>query len=79
MPLVIVHHMAGAFDRRQQAELIRDITEAFVKQGGEGIRPSMQVAINEHADGLWGVGGSVVTIDEIYLRRAQRKAAGESA
>lgn len=75
MPVVIVHHMEGAFDRQQQAELIHDITKAFVKQGGDGIRPSMQVVINEHADGLWGVGGTVITIDEIYRRREERKAA----
>ena len=38
MPLVQVQHLAGAFTRQQQTALIRDITDAFVRVSGEGIR-----------------------------------------
>lgn len=75
MPFVGIHHMAGAFTRKQQEEMIEDITNAFIRQGGEGIRPSVQISISETADGLWGVGGKVVLLEDIERRRAERRAA----
>ena len=77
MPFVSVQHLAGAFTRDQQTELIRDITEAFVRQGGEGIRPSLHIAISEIASGLWGVGGKCLTIEEVERRRASRRSEAE--
>jgi 4-oxalocrotonate tautomerase len=73
MPFVNVQHLSGAFTRDQQVELIRDITEAFVRQGGEGIRPNVHIAISEIADGLWGTGGVSLTIEEVDRRRAARR------
>jgi phenylpyruvate tautomerase PptA (4-oxalocrotonate tautomerase family) len=73
MPFVSVQHLAGAFTRDQQTELIRDITEAFVRQGGEGIRPSVHITIAEIASGLWGSGGKTLTIEEVERRRAARR------
>jgi 4-oxalocrotonate tautomerase len=79
MPFVSVQHLAGAFTRDQQTELIHDITEAFVRQGGEGIRPSLHITISEIASGLWGVGGKCLTIEEVERRRASRLSEAEPA
>lgn len=72
MPFVSVRHCAGAFTRKQQHELIRDITEAFCRIGGEGIRPQVTVVIDEVADGLWGDGGEILDLAAIERVRAQR-------
>ncbi len=78
MPFIHVQHLAGSFTKEQQQTLINEITEVFVRQGGEGIRPAVNVAITEVASGLWGVGGHALTTEEIERRRAARKAAGGS-
>jgi 4-oxalocrotonate tautomerase family enzyme len=78
MPFVEVHHLEGAFDRAQQEGLIRDITDAIVKVGGEGIRPNVVVVIHEVRDGLWGHGGEPLTIELVNSRRAGRNRAATS-
>jgi 4-oxalocrotonate tautomerase len=75
MPFVSVQHMERAFTGEQQQQLIRDITDAFVRVGGEGIRPNVVVAIHEVKSGLWGHGGEAITIEMIEARRAARRAA----
>ena len=78
MPFVNVQHMAGAFSEDQVRSLIRDITDAYVRIGGEGIRPNVTVVVNEVPDGYWGSGGTVKTIASVHAARAQRSGAGES-
>lgn len=78
MPLVQVQHLAGAFTREQQTALIHDITEAFVRVAGEGIRNNVLVTVSEVASGLWATGGRPLTIEEVERRRAERAAAGPS-
>jgi phenylpyruvate tautomerase PptA (4-oxalocrotonate tautomerase family) len=74
MPFVNVQHMAGAFTAADRASLIRDITEAYVKVGGEGIRPFVTVVINEVADGSWGSGGEAKTLATVEAARIARNA-----
>jgi phenylpyruvate tautomerase PptA (4-oxalocrotonate tautomerase family) len=76
MPQVMVRHLAGVFTRQQQVQLMDDILEAFVRIGGEGIRPTVNITVEEVADGLWSVGGTKLTIEEIEARRKARKEAG---
>jgi phenylpyruvate tautomerase PptA (4-oxalocrotonate tautomerase family) len=76
MPQVMVRHLAGVFTRQQQVQLMDDILEAFVRIGGEGIRPTVNVTVEEVADGLWSVGGTKLTIEEIEARRKARREAG---
>jgi phenylpyruvate tautomerase PptA (4-oxalocrotonate tautomerase family) len=78
MPQVMVRHLAGVFTRQQQIQLMDDILEAFVRIGGEGIRPTVNVTVEEVADGLWSVGGVKLTIEEIQARRKARREAGGS-
>lgn len=75
MPLVQVQHLAGAFTREQQTALISDITEAFVRVSGEGIRNNVLITVSEIASGLWATGGVPLTIEEVERRRAERAAA----
>lgn len=72
MPQVMVRHLAGVFSREQQTRLMEDMIEAFVRIGGEGIRPNVNVTIEEVASGLWSAGGHVLTIEGIEARRRQR-------
>jgi phenylpyruvate tautomerase PptA (4-oxalocrotonate tautomerase family) len=76
MPQVMVRHLAGVFTRQQQIQLMDDILEAFVRIGGEGIRPTVNVTVDEVASGLWSVGGTKLTIEEIEARRKARREAG---
>jgi 4-oxalocrotonate tautomerase family enzyme len=78
VPFVSVRHCAGAFSRAQQQQLIRDITEAFVKIGGDGIRSQVVVLVDEVADGLWGNGGEILTLESIEKTRAARAAAKQA-
>ncbi|HXF35274.1 MAG TPA: tautomerase family protein [Candidatus Acidoferrales bacterium] len=64
---------ADAFTRAQHQQLIRDITDAFVKMGGEGLRPSVTVVVDEVADGLWGDGGEILDLEKIASRRKARR------
>jgi 4-oxalocrotonate tautomerase family enzyme len=72
MPFVNVQHMAGLFSEEQVRSLIHDITEAYVRIGGEGIRPAVTVVVNEVADGYWGSGGGVKTKASVEADRARR-------
>jgi len=78
MPQVMVRHLAGVFTRQQQHQLMDDILEAFVRIGGEGIRPTVNITVEEVSDGLWSVGGNKLTIEEIEARRKARREAGGS-
>jgi 4-oxalocrotonate tautomerase len=78
MPFVEVKVLEGVFDAAQKQGLIHDITEAFVRAGGAGIRPNVVVAIQEIQSGLWGHGGEVLTKELIESRRAARRAAAVS-
>jgi len=70
MPLVQIQHLAGSFTRDQQTALIRDVTEAFVRISGEGIRNNVLVTVSEVQSGLWATGGRPLTIEDIERRRA---------
>ena len=72
MPFVSVNHMAGAFTAEQTRSLVRDITEAYVRIGGEGIRPNVVVVINEVPDGRWASGGQMKTLAAVEAARAER-------
>ncbi|MEO8721949.1 MAG: tautomerase family protein [Sphingobium sp.] len=70
MPLVQIQHLAGSLTREQQHTLICDVTEAFVRISGEGIRNNVLVTVSEVQSGLWATGGQPLTIEDIERRRA---------
>jgi 4-oxalocrotonate tautomerase family enzyme len=78
MPIVTVKVLAGAFSEDQRHAMIDEITQAVVKVGGDGIRPSVHVLVEEVPSGMWGIGGARLTTEEIMARRRQRSASGGS-
>jgi 4-oxalocrotonate tautomerase len=69
MPFVSIRLCEGAFTRAQLQQLIRDVTDAFVRMGGEEIRSKVTVVVDEVADGLWGDGGAI--LDRVAIERVR--------
>ena len=78
MPFVDVKVLEGAFTRDQLQDIIRGVTDVFVGAGGEGIRQNVVVSVTETKSGLWGHGGTPLTIEMVEARRAGRARAGAS-
>ena len=78
MPIVNVKVLAGAFSTAQKQSMIDDITDAIVRIGGDGIRPNVQVLVEDIQSGMWGIGGKKLTTEEIEARRKERAAKGTS-
>jgi 4-oxalocrotonate tautomerase len=76
MPIVNVKVLAGAFSDEQKHAMIDEITNALTRIGGDGIRPSVHVLVEDIASGMWGIGGTRLTTEEIMERRRKRAAAG---
>ena len=74
MPIVNIKVLEGAFTDQQKHAMIDEITNAMVKVGGEGMRPAIHVLVEDIASGMWGIGGNVLTKEEIAERRRQRTA-----
>jgi 4-oxalocrotonate tautomerase len=73
MPIVTIKVLEGVFDRGQQEAMIDAVTDAMCQVGGEGMRPAVQVLVEEVASGNWGIGGQKLRTEEILARRAKRK------
>jgi 4-oxalocrotonate tautomerase len=73
MPIVTIKVVEGVFDRGQQEAMIDAVTDAMCQVGGEGMRPAVQVLVEEVASGNWGIGGQKLRTEEILARRAKRK------
>ena len=78
MPFVDIRVLEGAFSRDQLQDVIRGVTDVIVRAGGEGIRPNVVVSVTETKSGLWGHGGTPLTIEMVEARRAERAKAGTS-
>ena len=76
MPIVNVKVLAGAFTHAQREQMIDGITDAMVSVGGEGMRPNIQVLVEEVPNGLWGIGGVKLTTEAIEARRKARAEGG---
>ena len=72
MPIVNVKILAGAFSHEQKQAMIDEITNAFARIGGDGIRQNVHVLVEDVPSGLWGIGGHKLTTEEIEERRRQR-------
>lgn len=57
MPLLNVRLIEGVFTEAQKERMIVELTEAMVAIGGEALRPSTWVLIDEVKGGDWGIGG----------------------
>lgn len=75
MPLVQIKGVGGYLSTAQKAEMIRKVTEAVLSIEGEGLREVTWVTIEDVESGAWGVGGDIVTADD--LRALARHEAAE--
>ena len=73
MPIVTIKLVEGVFDRPQQEAMIDAVTDAMCKVGGEGMRPTVHVLVEEIQSGRWGIGGEKLRTEDILARRAARK------
>ncbi len=68
MPLVQVKLLEGVYSDAQKQEMIRKLTDAMVSIEGEPMRAVTWVVIDEVKSGSWGIGGKVLTTDEIKAK-----------
>jgi 4-oxalocrotonate tautomerase len=69
----------GVFDQADLERFVTELTEAVVRVGGEGIRPAVNVTVEEIKSGLYGSGGMHLTTELLRTRRAQRAAAAAAS
>lgn len=65
MPLVQIKGVGGYLTADQKKELIAKVTDAVLSVEGEKLRSVTWVTIEDVATGSWGVGGQVVTADDL--------------
>jgi 4-oxalocrotonate tautomerase len=63
MPVITVAAPEGVYDQQGKAALIREITEAVVRVGGEHERRVTRVLFQDYPEGTWGSAG------EVYRRK----------
>lgn len=72
MPLIEVKVLEGVFTAQQKQEIIERLTDAMVQIEGENMRRTVWCVIEEVADGEWGIGGEILTSDDVRaLARAR--------
>jgi 4-oxalocrotonate tautomerase len=65
MPLVDIQLIQGVFDRKQKQAMIQKVTDAMVDVEGELMRDLTWVRVFEVESGHWGIGGKVLTSDDV--------------
>lgn len=71
MPLVQIKGVADYLTAAQKQEIIERVTDAVVAVEGEGLRPVTWVIIEDVPAGAWGVGGQIVTGQDLKKLAAQ--------
>ncbi len=65
MSLIQVKVIAGVFTAPQKQEIVERLTDAMVAIEGECMRQRTWCVLEEVASGEWGVGGELLTADDI--------------
>lgn len=65
MPLVQIKGVSGFLSNEEKRRLIEKVTDAVVSVEGEGLRQVTWVTIEDVPSGSWGVGGKIVTADDL--------------
>ena len=72
MALIQVKLLEGVFTAPQKQEIIERLTDVMVEIEGESMRRTVWCVIEEVADGEWGIGGLILTADDVRaLARAR--------
>ena len=65
MPVVDIQLIEGVFTPEQKKEMIEQVTETLVNIEGEPMRGVTFVRVQEYAQGEWGIGGRVLSADDV--------------
>ena len=65
MPVVDIQLIEGVFTSEQKKEMIEQVTETLVNIEGEPMRGVTFVRVQEYAQGEWGIGGRVLSADDV--------------
>jgi 4-oxalocrotonate tautomerase len=65
MPIVQVKVLENVFTREQKQEMLTKVTEAMVDVEGEALRPFTWVLIEEVKSGDLGIGGKVMSTQDV--------------
>jgi 4-oxalocrotonate tautomerase len=66
MPFANLKIPAGSLTAEQKKLLIDRVTDLYAETFGEVARPNTMVLVDEVVDGGWGIGGHVLTLDQIH-------------
>lgn len=72
MPLVTIKGIEGVFTEAQKAEAIQKVTEAMVSVEGENMRGVTWVIFEEVKSGSWGIGGNLLSADDVLRMQAEK-------
>ena len=76
MVLLEVKLIAESFGTTEVRRLMRDLTEATVKVGGEELRPHITVVVDEIGSHRWAEGGYPLAADDVRALRESVSRAG---
>jgi 4-oxalocrotonate tautomerase len=65
MALIHVQIAEGLFTAQQKQDIVERLTDVMVDIEGEGMRRLIWCVIDEIPSGQWGVGGEILTVDEV--------------
>jgi 4-oxalocrotonate tautomerase len=65
VPLIQVKVIKGVFTAPQMQEIVKRLTDAMVEVEGESMRRLICCVVEEVASGEWGIGGQVLTADDV--------------
>jgi 4-oxalocrotonate tautomerase len=65
VPLIQVKVIKGVFTAPQRQEIVKRLTDAMVEVQGESLRRLTCCVVEEVASGEWGIGGQVLTADDV--------------
>lgn len=65
MPYANFKVPAGSLDAEQKERIVHRTTDLYAELYGDRVRPNTMVLVEEVADGGWGIGGDVLTLDMI--------------
>jgi 4-oxalocrotonate tautomerase len=70
MPLIHVKLIEEVFSSEQKREIIERLTDAMVEVEGENMRAVTWVIVEDVHSGEWGMGGKVVTTEDVKALQA---------
>lgn len=70
MPLINVKLIENVFAPEQKREIVERLTETMVSIEGENMRGVTWVVVEEVKSGEWGIGGNVLTTEDVKALQA---------